>query len=51
MNLDEEIVVEWNGSEVFRGKVERKVGVIFESLKDRLDVGTVATGVLEVGNQ
>ena len=49
VNLDEEIVVEWNGAEVFRGKVERKVGVIFESLKDRLDVGTVATGVLEVG--
>lgn len=48
LDLDEEIVVVWDGAEVFRGKVERKVGAIFGSLQERLDVGAVATAEVRV---
>ncbi len=49
VDLDEEIVVELNGVEVFSGKVKRTTGAIFQSLQERLDTGTVATTLLEVG--
>ncbi|MGI9242604.1 MAG: transglutaminase domain-containing protein [Verrucomicrobiales bacterium] len=49
VDLDQEVVVEMNGAEVFRGKVERTTGVIFQSLSERLDRGAVATALLQVG--
>lgn len=49
VDLDEEIVVELNGSAVFRGKVGRTVGAMHRSLRERLDPESVATAELEVG--
>lgn len=49
LDLDQEVVVELNGKEVFRGKVERSVAAIYRSLQERLDVKSVATAELEVG--
>lgn len=49
VDLEEEVVVELNGAEVFRGRVKRTTGAIFESLLERLDVGTVGTGEVSVG--
>jgi len=49
VDLDEEVVVELNGAEVFRGKVPRTTGAIYGSLLERLDVGMVAAGSLVIG--
>jgi hypothetical protein len=51
VDLDKEVVVEFNGKEVFRGAVPRKTAAIFESLQERLEVGTAATALLEVEAQ
>lgn len=48
LNLDEPVVVSMNGKEVFQGKVERTVQAIWDSLQQRPDVKSVATGVLEL---
>ena len=48
LDLDQEIVVERNGKEVFRGVVQRSVQAIFDSLNQRLDPKSVATAVLDV---
>tara|TARA_B100000963_G_scaffold23641_1_gene17672 strand:+ start:51 stop:2366 length:2316 start_codon:yes stop_codon:yes gene_type:complete len=48
MNLDEAFSVKVDGVEVFKGKVERKAQVIWDSLKQRLDPNTVATAELHL---
>lgn len=46
LNLDEEVVVEVNGKEAFRGKVERREEVTAQSLRQRS--GMIATALLEL---
>ena len=49
IDLDQEIiVVDGNGKELFKGKVERSVESITKSLTERLDPSSVATAELEV---
>ncbi|MFP6865677.1 MAG: transglutaminase domain-containing protein [Roseibacillus sp.] len=48
LNLDKMVTVKVNGKEVFKGKVERKVKTIWESLRERPDVSSVASGVVEL---
>ena len=48
LDLDQEIAVELNGKEVFRGVTKRSVAAIFDSLKERLDPKSVATAELVV---
>ena len=49
IDLDQKIIVELNGKEVFRGLVSRSAQAIFDSLNQRLDPQSVATAVLTVG--
>jgi hypothetical protein len=49
LDLDQEIIVELNGKEVFRGLVTRSAQAIFDSLNQRLDPRSAATAVLTVG--
>ncbi len=49
VNLDKEIIVkDGSGKELFKGKIERSTEAITKSLKERLDVSSVATAELEV---
>ena len=48
LDLDQPVVVKADGREVFRGKVERGVQAIWNSLQDRPDVASVATAELQL---
>ncbi len=48
LDLDQEVIVKVKGEEKFKGKVERTVKTIWESLWERPDVSSVATGVLSL---
>ncbi len=47
-NLDKEIVVAWNGKEVFRGMVLRSVRVMLRTLAERGDSGMFYTAKVEL---
>jgi len=49
LDLDQKIIVELNGKEIFRGLVTRSAQAIFDSLNQRLDPQSAATAVLTVG--
>lgn len=49
LDLDRELVVEHNGSEVFRGTVTRSLSAIYESLTERLDRSSVASAYVLLG--
>ena len=48
VDLDQPVVVTVNGKEKFNGKVQRSAKVIRESLQQRMDPGTVATGEVKL---
>jgi hypothetical protein len=48
VNLDKVVTVNADGVEVFKGKLERKARVIWESLKQRQDPNSVATAELHL---
>ena len=48
VDLDQPVVVTVNGKEQFNGRVQRTAKVIWESLQQRPDPGTVATGEVEL---
>lgn len=48
LNLDQEVQVEWNGKQVFQGKVKRSAVAIDASLKERADPSTIATALLKI---
>lgn len=48
LDLDQEVVVEWNGKQVFSGKVKRSVSAIDVSLQQRADPSGIATALLPV---
>ncbi|MGJ8695468.1 MAG: transglutaminase domain-containing protein [Verrucomicrobiaceae bacterium] len=48
VDLDDEVVVRVNGEEKFKGKVEREVRAIWESLNERFDGVTVASAILTI---
>ena len=51
VNLDKVVTVNADGVEVFKGKLERKARVIWESLKQRQDPNSVATAELHLALQ
>ena len=48
VNLDQPITVIVNDKEVFKGKTERKVAAIWKSLRQRMDLRSVATATVEL---
>ncbi|NIP93998.1 MAG: hypothetical protein GWO24_11310 [Akkermansiaceae bacterium] len=48
LDLDQPVVVMVKGEEKFRGMVERNVKTIWRSLRERADVSSVATGLVEL---
>jgi predicted esterase len=48
VNLDKPVTVEFNGVIVFEGKIERSVGAIWRSLRDRLDPASAACAEIKV---
>jgi hypothetical protein len=48
LDLDQPVMVKADGREVFRGKVERGVQAIWNSLQERPDVTSVATAELQL---
>ena len=48
LDLDKEVVVTVNGVEKFKGKVERSVSAIWNSLRERMDGSSVASATVSI---
>ena len=48
LDLDQEVIVEWNGKQVFSGKAKRSADAIDASLQQRADPSSIATALLKV---